>query len=65
VAHHEIALLARRIIAMLRRQHASLGTQRPFSIQIKRPSGEVFVTADDEEAFRELVTELRRMAKRS
>jgi hypothetical protein len=65
VAHHEIAVLARRIIAMLRRQHASMPTQRPFSIQIKRLSGEVFVTADDEEALRELVTELRRMVKRS
>ncbi len=65
VAHHEIAVLARRIIAMLRRQHASLRTQRPFSIQIKRLSGEAFVTADDEEAFRELVIELRRMVKRS
>ena len=64
VAHHEIAVLARRIITMLRRQHASLRTQRPFSVQIKRLSGEAFVTADDEEAFRELVTELRRMAKR-
>jgi hypothetical protein len=64
VAHHEIAVLARRIIAMLRRQHASSGTQRPFLIQIKRLSGEAFVTADDEEAFRELVAELRRMAKR-
>lgn len=65
VAHYEIAALARRIIAMLRRQHASSSTQRSFSIQIKRLSGEVFVTADDEEALRELVTELRRMVKRS
>jgi hypothetical protein len=65
VAHHEIAALAQRIIAMLRRQHASMPTQRPFSIQIKRLSGEAFVTADDEEALRELVTELRRMVKRS
>ena len=65
VAHHEIAVLAQRIIAMLRRQHASLRAQRSFSVQIKRLSGEAFVTADDEEAFRELVTELRRMVKRS
>jgi hypothetical protein len=65
IAHHEIAVLARRIIAMLRRQHVSMPTQRPFSIQIKRLSGEVFVTADDEEALRELVAELRRMVKRS
>jgi hypothetical protein len=64
VAHHEIAVLARRIIVMLRRQHVSSRTERPFSVQIKRLSGEAFVTADDEEAFRELVTELRRMAKR-
>jgi hypothetical protein len=65
VAHHEIAALGRRIIAMLRRQHASSQTQRPFSIQIRRLSGEAFVTADDEEAFRELVKELSRMVKRS
>jgi hypothetical protein len=61
VARHDIAELARRIIAMLRRQHESLRAQKPFSVQIKRPSGEAFVTADDDEAFRELVKELGRM----
>ena len=61
VARHDIAELARRIIAMLRRQHGSLRAQRPFSVQIKRPSGEAFVTADDDEAFRELVKELGQM----
>jgi hypothetical protein len=65
VAHHEMVVLARRIIAMLRRQHVSSCRERPFSIQIKRLSGEAFVTADDEVAFRELVTELGRMVKRS
>lgn len=62
VARHDIAELARRIIAMLRRQHGSLRTQRPFSVQIKRPSGEAFMTADDDEALRELVKELGQMA---
>lgn len=62
VARHDIAELARRVIAILRRQHGSGRAQRPFSVQIKRPSGEAFVTADDDEAFRELLKELGRMA---
>jgi hypothetical protein len=65
VARREIATLARKIVSALRRRHESGSGDRPFSIRIDTPSGEVLVTADDEETVRVLAAELARMAGKS